>query len=67
MPRRMLGGVAARRGRFRALRSKGKQAAIVRASFPATSLRTKLPVSGEQFEQTGQAGLSDDLFEYLKD
>jgi len=26
-----------------------------------------LPVSGEQFEQTGQAGLSDDLFEYLKD
>lgn len=26
-----------------------------------------MPVSGEQFEQTGQAGLSDDLFEYLKD
>jgi hypothetical protein len=26
-----------------------------------------LPVSGEQFVQTGQVGLSDDLVEYLKD
>lgn len=26
-----------------------------------------MPVMGEQFVQTGQAGLSDDLFEYLKD
>jgi DNA-binding GntR family transcriptional regulator len=31
------------------------------------TLGTKLPVSGEQFVQTGQAGLADDLFEYLKD